>query len=62
MAIIKESYAACMNKIEAPQHNANVGYLDAMATKWKNDSINNAMQLFKLQLFRAGLPGTSIKL
>jgi hypothetical protein len=57
MVIIKESYAAYENKVEAPQHNANGGYLDATATKWKNYSINKVMQFFKMLLFRAALPG-----
>ncbi len=48
MVIIKESYAACENKIEAPQHDTNGGYLDATATKWNNDSVNNVMQFFKM--------------
>jgi hypothetical protein len=54
--IIKESYAACKNKIKAPHHNANGGYLDKTATKWKNHSVNNVMQFFKMQLLRAALP------
>jgi hypothetical protein len=31
--------------------------LDATATKQKNNSINNMMQFFKMQLFRAALSG-----
>ncbi len=61
MVIIKESYATYENKIEAPQHNANGGYLDATATKWKNNSVNNVKQFFKMQLFRAALPGDICK-
>ncbi len=57
MVIIKESYAAYENKIEAPQHDANGAYLDAAATKWKSNYVNNLMQFFKMQLFRAALPG-----
>ena len=37
MVIIKESYAVYQNKVEAPHHDANRGYLDATATKWEND-------------------------
>jgi hypothetical protein len=61
MVIIKESYAAYKNKIEALQHDANRGYLDVTATKWKNDSVNNVMQFFKMQLFWAALPGDICK-
>jgi hypothetical protein len=41
--IIKENYAAYQNKVEAPHHDANRGYLDATATKWENDSVKNAL-------------------
>jgi hypothetical protein len=61
MVIIKESYATYKNKVEAPHHDANGGYLDTTATKWKNDSVNNVMQFFKMQLFRAALLGTSAR-
>jgi hypothetical protein len=57
MVIIKESYAAYINEVAATQHDANKGYLDATATKWRNDSANNAFQFFKMQLFWAALPG-----
>jgi hypothetical protein len=57
MVIIKESYATYESKVEAPQHNANGGYLDTTATKWKHNSVNNVMQFFKMQLFWAALPG-----
>jgi hypothetical protein len=57
MVIIKESYAAYKNKVEAPPQDGNWGYLDATATKWKNNSVNNMLQFFKRQLFRAALPG-----
>jgi hypothetical protein len=57
MVIIKESYAAYQNKVPALlHHDASGGYLDATATKWKNDSINNAVQFFKMQLFQVALP------
>jgi hypothetical protein len=55
MVIIKESYTAYENKVEAPPQDGNRGYLDATATKWK--SVNNVMPFFKIQLFRAALPG-----
>jgi hypothetical protein len=51
MVIIKESYMAYENKVEAPPQDGNGGYLDATTTKWKNDSVNNVMQFFKMQLF-----------
>ncbi len=41
--------------------NANVKYLEATTTKWRNDSFNNAMQFFKMQLFWAALPGNILK-
>jgi hypothetical protein len=44
-----------------PQHNANGGYLNTTATKWKNNSVNNVMQFFKMQLFWAALPGDICK-
>jgi hypothetical protein len=55
MVIIKESYVTYENKVEAPVQDANGGYLDATATKWKNDFVNNVMQFFKMQLFQAAL-------
>jgi len=59
MVIIKESYAAYENKVEAPPQDGpgGVGYLEATATQWKNDAVNNMLQFFKMQLFRAALPG-----
>jgi hypothetical protein len=57
MVIIKDSYAAYQNKVPALlHHDASGGYLDATATKCKNDSINNAVQFFKMQLFQVALP------
>jgi hypothetical protein len=43
--------------VAAPAHNANRGYLEAAATKWRNNSVNNVMQFSKMQLFWAALPG-----
>jgi hypothetical protein len=59
MVIIKESYAAYENKVEEPpqDRHGNVGFLDGTATQWKNDAVNNMLQFFKMQLFRAALPG-----
>jgi hypothetical protein len=57
MVIIKDNYAAYQNKVAAPQQDTNRGYLDATATKWRNNSVSNAMQFFKMQLFWAALPG-----
>jgi hypothetical protein len=34
-----------------------VGLLEATATQWKNNTLNNMLQFFKMQLFRASLPG-----
>jgi hypothetical protein len=57
MVIIKESYLAYENKVDAlAHHDANGGYLAPTARKWRNDSINNAMQFFKMQLFQVALP------
>jgi hypothetical protein len=60
MVIIKESYAAYENKIPEPATDAHglgqVGLLEATATQWKNDTVNNMLQFFKMQLFRASLP------
>jgi hypothetical protein len=58
MVIIKESYAAYENKVEAPPQDGpgGVGYLEATATQWKNEAVNNMLQFFKMQLFRAALP------
>jgi hypothetical protein len=62
MVIIKESYAAYENKVDAPAHHiANGGYLADTARKWRNNSVNNAMQFFKMQLFWAALPGDICK-
>jgi hypothetical protein len=61
MVIIKESYTAYENKVPEPPTNAqglgHVGLLEATATQWKNDMVNNMLQFFKMQLFRASLPG-----
>jgi hypothetical protein len=34
-----------------------MGLLENTATQWKNDTVNNMLQFFKMQLFRASLPG-----
>jgi hypothetical protein len=56
MVIIKESYAAYDNKIPEPPTDAHglgqVGLLETTATQWKNDTVNNMLQFFKMQLFR----------
>jgi len=61
MMIIKESYAAYDNKIPEPPTNAHglghVGLLETTATQWKNNTVNKMLQFFKMQLFRASLPG-----
>jgi hypothetical protein len=58
MVIIKESYTAFENKVAAlAHHDKNSRYLEATTTKWKNDSVYNVMQFFKIQLFWAALPG-----
>jgi hypothetical protein len=61
MVIIKDSYAAYDNKVPEPPTDAHglgqVGLLEATATQWKNDTVNNMLQFFKMQLFRASLPG-----
>jgi len=59
MVIIKESYAAYEIKVKEPAQDrqSNVGLSDATATQWKNDAVNNMFQFFKMQLFRAALPG-----
>jgi hypothetical protein len=33
-----------------------MGLLEATITQWKNDTVNNMLQFFKMQLFRASLP------
>jgi hypothetical protein len=55
MVIIK----AYENKVEEPtqDRHSNVGLLDTKATQSKNDAVNNMLQFFKMQLFRAALPG-----
>jgi hypothetical protein len=59
--IIKESYVAFDNKVLEPPTDAQglgqVGLLEVTATQWKNDMVNNMLQFFKMQLFRASLPG-----
>jgi hypothetical protein len=57
MVIIKESYAAYQNKVQALLKNANGSYLTATAEKYKNNAVNNTIQFFKMQLFQAALPG-----
>jgi hypothetical protein len=65
MVIIKESYAAYENKIPEPPTDAQgvrqVGLREATATQWKNNTLNNMLQFFKMQLFRASLPGDQRK-
>jgi hypothetical protein len=62
VVIIKESYIAYKNKVDAlAHHDANWGYLKATARKWRNNSIKNAMQFFKMQFFWAALPGNICK-
>jgi hypothetical protein len=60
MVIIKESYAAYENKTPEPATDAHglgqMGFLEATATQWKKDMVNNMLQFFKVQLFRASLP------
>jgi hypothetical protein len=59
MVIIKESYAAYDKKIPEPPTDAHglgrVGLLENTSTQWKNDTVNNMLQFFKMQLFRASL-------
>jgi hypothetical protein len=61
MVIIKESYIAYDNKVPEPPTDAHglghMGLLETTATQWKNDTVNNMLQFFKMQLFRASLPG-----
>jgi hypothetical protein len=61
MVIIKESYTAYNNKTPEPPTDAHglrhVGLLENTARKWTNDTANNMLQFFKMQLFRASLPG-----
>ncbi len=56
--ITEESYAAYENKVKAPPQDGNrgVNYLDATATRRKNDAVNNLLQFFKMQFFWATLP------
>jgi len=57
MVIIKDSNVAYQNKVSALlHHDACGGCLDATATKWENDLVNNAVQFFKMQLFQVALP------
>ena len=50
MVIIKESYVAYENKIPEPPTDAQglrqVGLLEATATQWKNNTVNNMLQFF----------------
>jgi hypothetical protein len=61
MVIIKESYTAYNNKTPEPPTDAqglgHVGLLENTARKSTNDTANNMLQFFKMQLFRASLPG-----
>ncbi len=61
MVIIKESYAAYNNKAAEPPTDAQglgrVGLLENTARQWTNDTSNSMLQFFKMQLFRASLPG-----
>jgi hypothetical protein len=61
MVIIKESYVAYNNKVPEPPTDAHglghVGLLENTARQWTNDTANNMLQFYKMQLFRASLPG-----
>ena len=61
MVIIKESFVAYNNKVPEPPTDAHglghVGLLENTARQWKNDTVNNMLQFFKMQLFRGSLPG-----
>jgi hypothetical protein len=61
MVIIKESYAAYNNKAPEPPADAHglghVGLLENTARQWTNNTANNMLQFFKMQIFRASLPG-----
>jgi hypothetical protein len=61
MVIIKESYTAYNNKAPEPPTDAqglgHVGLLENTAKQWTSDTANNMLQFFKMQLFRASLPG-----
>jgi hypothetical protein len=60
MVIIKESYAAYENKIPKQPTDAQglvqVGLLEATVTQWKNDTVNNMLQFFKMQLLELPYP------
>ncbi len=58
MVIIKDSYVNSENKVDAPaHHDVNGGYSVATATRWRDDTMNNAIQFLKMQLYRAALTG-----
>jgi len=61
MVIIKESHVAYNNKVPEPPTDAHgfghVGLLENTAKQWTNETVNNMLQFFKMQLFRASLPG-----
>ncbi len=60
---LRRANAAYKNKVAAPaNHDTNGGYLEATATKWRNDSVNKVMQFFKTQIFRAALPANICKI
>jgi hypothetical protein len=49
MVIIKDSYADYENKVAAPaHHDINGGYAADTAMKWRNNSVNNTIQFFKM--------------
>ncbi len=57
MVIIKDSYANYENKPAPPAlHNINGGYAVDTTNRWRKDTMNNAAQFLKMQLFRAALP------
>jgi len=56
MMIIKESYTNYQNIATTPITDNNNRYLITMAEQWNKDTLNNVMQFFKMQLFRAALP------
>ncbi len=58
MVIIKDSYTDYENKVAAlAHHDITGGCAVDTATKWRNNSVNKAIQFFKMQLFWAALQG-----
>jgi hypothetical protein len=56
MVIIKDSYATYHSKVQNPHQYINGGWPAATGKHYKSDMVNNLINFFNMQLFRAAFP------